>query len=510
MKKQIKVRKQTPRKKGRKSMGAYYEGVRTLAEAEEEASSSAVPAPLLSLINGDPPDEGEKEQPEYIDLRETVNTKNIAALVGFLIGVRRELLEQHYSECAAVFEELKDNQEAKTIRYLSKIRTVLIKHYGQVDHDIRYEMKNLPDQGRFDVDNIRELEQMGIQIVQSNYTADKYFVLISQLINTHIDGCRNLFPHWVKYEYIRDIFFLPQAAKAGKLQSEKQKYKENYQLYPFHMYIHWKPENSGLILASDKKFLSVIYSQHGEAFSEFSMVRDSSDSVKNNIYSFIDDANRVAIAVDCENVNPFKLFSVIRGLDADEVAKISKISLYDDVNTTVAWDILAKHLHIPVEHIEVERVLGHKSLVDIKMAVSVTRDFYESAISSFIIMSSDSDFWGLISSLPSARFLVMYERENTSPAILNALSDHGIYHCSIDDFCRASGNDLKKLVLLSELESRLPDIFGLKPIDLAYSIYAATKIDGTKQEVEIFAEKYIKTLKVQVGSDGTMELVIRR
>ncbi len=163
-----------------------------------------------------------------------------------------------------------------------------------------------------------------------------------------------------------------------------------------------------------------------------------------------------------------------------------------------------------MEHIEVERVLGHKSLVDIKMAVSVTRDFYESAISSFIIMSSDSDFWGLISSLPSARFLVMYERENTSPAILNALSNHSIYHCSIDDFCRASGNDLKKLVLLSELERRLPDIFGLKPIDLAYSIYSTTKIDGTKQEVENFAEKYIKTLKVQVGSDGTMELVIRR
>ena len=165
------------------------------------------------------------------------------------------------------------------------------------------------------------------------------------------------------------------------------------------MYIHWKPQQAGLILTSDTKLLSVLYEQHNDTFNDYTKLHDVAEPVKTSIYNFIDAAGSVAIAVDCENSDPFKLYSVIKGLDADEMAKINKLSLYDDANTTFAWDWLGKYLHIPVEHIEVERVVGHKSLVDIKMAVCVSRDYYENRIDSFILFSSDSDFWGLISSM---------------------------------------------------------------------------------------------------------------
>ena len=47
-----------------------------------------------------------------------------------------------------------------------------------------------------------------------------------------------------------------------------------------------------------------------------------------------------AIAVDCENSDPYKLYSVLKGLNQEELAKIEKITLYDDPNTTAGWDWL--------------------------------------------------------------------------------------------------------------------------------------------------------------------------
>ena len=54
------------------------------------------------------------------------------------------------------------------------------------------------------------------------------------------------------------------------------------------------------------------------------------------------------------------------------------------------------------EHIQQLRVTDRKSLVDMRMAVGVTEAYLTENIDSFILCSSDSDFWGLISSIPTA------------------------------------------------------------------------------------------------------------
>ncbi len=503
-----------------------YPGIKTLAEAEEEnkilelkqdpeASGITENVSVVKAEDSKAPAEPVKI-PQLVtatdtEAESTVETRDLAALMGFLIGVKRDYLDQYYSDCADVFDKLKDNKEAKIIRYLCKIRTTLFQKFGYVDKQLKYDLINLDRQEIFDRENIKELEELGVPVVQANYTAERYCTDISRLINAHIDACRPLFPDWVKWEYFRDLFFIAQYNRSRVLEGEKDRYRELFNNYPFHMYIHWNPKDKyGLILKSDRKLLASIYAQHGDRFTDYTKLRDAAATTKNNIYDFIDDAARVAIAVDCENSDPFKIYSVIRGLDEDKLKKISKITLYDDANTTQAWDVLAKYLHIPVEHIEVERVVGHKSLVDIKMAVSVSKDHYEAGVTSFLLFSSDSDYWGLISSMPQMQFLVMYEYEKCGSAILSTMDEHNIAHCAIDDFCSVYAGDLKKLVLLQELRTRLPNILGLKPIDVAYDIYEATKISGTKQDVENFCEKYIKTLKLQVGEDGTLEIAIRK
>ena len=80
-----------------------------------------------------------------------------------------------------------------------------------------------------------------------------------------------------------------------------------------------------------------------------------------------------------------------------------------------AWKILEYSVKIPVEHIMTERVKQNKSLVDIQLTARACQEHYQNQVDSFVIVSSDSDYWGLISSLSDARFLVMIEREKCGP-----------------------------------------------------------------------------------------------
>ena len=438
----------------------------------------------------------------------TVDTKEVVTTISYLIGVRKDILELNFAECKDTLDKLYADREATVIRYLCKLRTALLQHFKKTDNAMHYDLKNLTSLDWYDKDNIKQLEKWGYTIIQANYRAEKYMYDFTKLINENIDKCSRLFYDWIVWDYIRDLFFIPKYQKAGVLKDEFAKYMGNIQHYPFQMFIHWQPADRGNIIYTDRKFLKVIYEMHGDTFTDFTKYRDADDETRNNIYNFIDNAEKTAIAVDCENSNPFKLYSVLKGLNPEELAKIEKITLYDDPNTTAGWDWLSKFTQIPTEHIEIDRVTDRKSLVDVRMTASVVTDFYRDGITSFIIVSSDSDFWGLIESLPNAHFLVMYEYEKIGTAIKSALTQHGIYYCAIDDFCSAATEDMKKAVLFAELEKHLPNLYGESPMELTQQLYEATRVTATKKEMENFCNRFVKTLKLKIV-DGKFTVEIQ-
>lgn len=415
-----------------------------------------------------------------------------------------------YGECSELIEKLRADRDATTIRYLCKLRTVLMQKFKKTDDLMRYQLKNLYNIEWYDHDNIKQLEKWGFTIIQANYRSDKYMQDLTRLINENIDKCSHLFYDWLNWEYIRDLFFVPKYNKNDVMKDEFNKYMANIEHYPFQMYIHWQPADVGSIVYSDRKFLKIIYGQHNDSFTDFTKYKDADDETRNNIYEFIESSEKTAIAVDCENSNPFKLYSVLKGLNQVELAKIEKITLYDDPNTTAGWDWLSKFTQIPVEHIEIDRVTDRKSLVDLRMTASVVTNFYRDGITSFIIVSSDSDFWGLIESLPKAHFLVMYEYEKCGTSIKNALTQHGIYYCAIDDFCSAATEDMKRAVLFAELEKHLPTIYGESPLELTQKIYEDTRVTATKKEMENFCNRYVKTLRLKVNSEGKFVIEIQK
>ena len=439
----------------------------------------------------------------------TVDTKEVVTTIAYMIGVRMSALTVSYGECSELIEKLRADKGATTIRYLCKLRTVLMQKFKKTDDLMRYQLKNLHNIEWYDKDNIKQLEKWGFTIIQANCRSEKYMQDLTRLINENIDKCSHLFYDWLNWEYIRDLFFVPKYNKNGVMKVEFNKYMANIEHYPFQMYIHWQPAEVGSIIYSDRKFLKIIYGQHNDSFTDYTKYRDADDETRNNIYNFIDSTEKTAIAVDCENSDPYKLYSVLKGLNQEELAKIEKITLYDDPNTTAGWDWLSKFTQIPVEHIEIDRVTDRKSLVDVRMTASVVTDFYRDGITSFIIVSSDSDFWGLIESLPKAKFLVMYEYEKCGTAIKNALAQHGIYYCAIDDFCTAGTEELKRAVLFAELEKHLPSLIGENPLELTHKIYEATKVTATMKEMENFCNRYVKTLRLKVNSEGKFVIEIQ-
>ena len=439
----------------------------------------------------------------------TVDTKEIVTTIGYMIGVKKNILEQCFGEeYHELLQTLYVNKETSIIRYLCKLRTTLMQKFKKTDDEMRFNLKNLNSMDFYDQDNIKQLEKWGFEIIKPNYRSEKYMLDLAGLISANIDNCFELFPDWVNWNYIKDLFVIPQYTKKGVLKSEFNIYMKNIEYYPFQMYIHWKPEDHGSILYTDGKFLGIIYRQHNDIFTDFTKYKDAHSETKNNIYDFIDRSYKTAIAVDCENSDVYKLYSVLKNLNQDELSKIEKIVLYDDYHTTSGWDWLEKVTKIPIEHIEVNRVTDQKSLVDIKMTAGVCTDYYENNITSFILVSSDSDYWGLISTLTKAEFLVMYEHSKCGQAIKRALSEHNIYYCSIDDFCSGNIEELKKAVLFSCLEKYLPEIISLNGKELVRKIYEEARISASEKEMENFYDRYIKTLRLRVDNDGNFTVEI--
>lgn len=439
-----------------------------------------------------------------------VKTKNIVTTVAFLIGIRKDELNRLYGEeCSELIATLESNKDAVIIRYLCKLRTALMKNYKKTDDKLRYEFQNINAQPWFDTDNINFLKQEGIKVVLLNKRANDYNLHFNALIVNHINNCRSVFPDWIEWSYIRSLFIFPKYMKENSAKQEYEKYIRNIDFYPYQTYIYWKPRNCGYLLIDDERFLKTLYELHGKHFSDHKKYIKASDDIKENIYDFIKKNSKVVMVVDCENSDVYKLYGMLKNLNQDEIKKIHKIMLFDDKNTTCGWDYLSKFVDVDVEHIEVDRVVGHKSLVDFRLTAEICKEFYQYNVSSFILLSSDSDYWALISSMPEIEFLMVVEDEKCGQSIKDALTSKGIYYCSLDEFCTANIDELKRAVLISELRKYFPnEIIGKNGRKIVDEIYVKAGIKAGSNEKNNFYEKFVKSLKISFDAEGNISIDI--
>ena len=469
--------------------------------------------------------------------------KTIVTTIAFLIGVPQEKVTIENRFDITEFEKLKTDDNATIIRNLCKLRTQFFRNYKNIDDAKKFQMRPLESMSEYlDIDAIKYLRNKNIEVNISNAKSPTvYIAYINQYIVDNIEKIKLLIPDWIKFEYIKSLFLMPGGYAGHNGVNIKSDYKKIFNVileigktyaaqrsdYPFQMYIHWPKmfrETDGNILYNDLKFLKLLYAANGDSFQAGRYVIDAKETTKENVYYFLNEAENVAIFVDCENVDPYAFASTILNLNNDELSKIKKIVLYDDVNTSTAWDYISDIINIPVEKKDIERILDNKSLVDITMTAGVCEEYYKYNVESIILASSDSDFWALIKQLPNARFLVLNELRKTSNAIIDQLDKHQIQHCFMSDFAQDKVQQFKSDVLYLGLMKRIKMFnqtgnFGTLDIDnLLRELFYEADIDGAEsqlnREKEAFFRKYLKNglLIKPVMADGkyTFQIELHR
>lgn len=423
-----------------------------------------------------------------------IEQKNVVTTIAYLIGVSEEYLKSKFPENQDIIDVMEHNYNAVIIRALCNIRTNLMMHFSITENNIVYNLQNLYMQELYKAD-FEILRKYDADITKTNCKVNDYLMIINANINKRIDTLKELFPEWFKWSYLRQLFVIPKGNDLKVTKSETKKFQKNINKYPFNRYIYWNPKDTGNILQSDKKFSTLIFEEHGQSFDDKSKVQDISEEVKTNIYDFIKKNDKIEIVVDCENSNPFKLAAVLKQLKSSSRNKITKVVLFDDIHTTKAWQSIDIYSHIPVEYHQIERIKENKSLVDIRMGMGISKSFYKDNVTAFILLSSDSDFWGVISSLDKADFLVMIEKEKCGPDIKNALQNNGTYYCYLDDFSTGNIKEFKNYILRNELEARLKPLVNMNVKDLVESIYTDLRMsDSSEIEKRIFIIDSLKIL----------------
>ncbi|MCR5670722.1 MAG: hypothetical protein K6G10_06920 [Butyrivibrio sp.] len=419
----------------------------------------------------------------------------IVSKVAYLLGVNKRFFETSAgSFLIDEFEKLENDKRAKIIRCLCKLRSSLMHNFKKVLDAIKYDqvsIMNMPD--LMPQDLMDYLYHEGITDIYSNLKdPTPYMINLNRNIQNRINNCKDLFPEWIKWDYLSNIYIMPNGLSAQGTKDAASLFYENTKLYPYKQYMNWPVEDEGNILISDKKFITLLYKWHGEEFKDLNLVCDASSKTKEDIYAFIENSNRCVVVVDCENSDPYRLCAAIKNLDADKMSKIDKLILFDDIHAASAWEILSSYVDIPVEYILIERIKDNKSLTDIKVATRISKEFYSNNIDSFVLVSSDSDYWGLIEEIPEANFFVMVERDSCSSALKTALSAHGLRYCYLDDFYAGNALDIKHDALQKDIAKTIKETLSLDMIKVFEDALAKTRIAMTDEEKKNFVNKRIK------------------
>ena len=437
------------------------------------------------------------------------STYDIVSKVAYLIGVPLRIFEHQYEPPKIeIYRVLDRDKNARIIRHLCIIRTAIERGFGHISALMRQEHRSLLSMPEYlPQESIHQLNLDGICFVKKTSTKlNQHIMEINRILSDRINNCKSYFPVWLDWNYIRDLFLMPKGLTEEGTKEAARTYFENLEYYPYKIYINWVPQPNGNILYNDKKFVTLLYQWHNDYFADYSKVSDAGSFVKSNIYDFIDGADRAVMVVDCENSDPYRLCATLNGLDADSTSKIQKIMLFDDVHTVDAWRILESHTKLPVEHVMTERVKQSKSLVDIEMTARTCMEHYRNQVDSFIIVSSDSDYWGLITSLPDARFLMMIEREKCGPDMKTALANSGIFYCYIDDFYEGNSENIKKTALFNAIYRSLDSCLHFNAIEMFESALASTRIDMPLTEKRQFFDKYIRKMQLIMDKSGNVSV----
>ena len=231
----------------------------------------------------------------------------------------------------------------------------------------------------------------------------------------------------------------------------------------------------------------------------------------NEFYTKVQEYDQAINAIDPKKGDACKeMLKQLDGLDKDARDKISKIILIDDVHAASAWRHLKDFISVPVEYKLTERVIDNKSLVDMTLAVQACRDCFVNAVDAFLLVSSDSDFWALISALPEADFVVLVEHEKCSYDLKTKLLEQGICYAYIDDFYSANSTRIMEGVLKAEIQEELDKMVSFNMREIMVEKMKKGQMYMSENEKSAFYGKYLQSAKLVIDDEGNAKIEIKK
>ena len=435
---------------------------------------------------------------------------NIVSMVAYLLGVRDRYFGEGLNFDMSIYRKLDLNKNARVIRNLCMLRTSLEHGYTRIFNEVHKNGREVLTLSEYiPQDSITALTKDGVKLSHKSRTYPMDYLLeLNALIADRINNCKGIFPDWINWGYIREMFIMPNGRTEEGVKETGSIFREYKQYYPYQTYINWPvPHEDGNILLNDRKFVTALYLQNYDEFSDLNKVIDVSSQIKGNIYDFLDDSGKAVMIVDCENSNVYNIISMLRNLEWEHVQKLSKIILVNDVHQNLGWQELEKCTDIPIEHIMTQRVMENKSLVDGTVFAKAFMEFYEEKSDSFVLLSSDSDFWTLVDSLRNkAKFLVMVEHMKCGPDYKDRLVEAGVFYCYLDDFNSGEESEqMKTDILLRTINNEL-NRNNINIREIFESSRASLRIDMDAAQREQFYKKYLKTMQLLIQEDGSVVL----
>ena len=153
--------------------------------------------------------------------------------------------------------------------------------------------------------------------------------------------------------------------------------------------------------------------------------------------------------VDCDNINVFNFLSILEDSEMMKTSASTIIKLYIDTKANPIWRVIENFISdkYTVLSIPVSRIKQEKSVVDIILASEISKDYSLGYGKSHVIVSSDSDFYGILESGIEAT--VMYEESTVSNYYLGYLSKEGVMAQDISKNYSSSRNvKYKKKIIM--------------------------------------------------------------
>jgi len=432
----------------------------------------------------------------------------LVSTVAYLIGVPKEnFTNGRFIE--DIFFKMDNDVAARIIRNLCIIRTCLFKNNTKIYSEITYSFKNLSSLPELvPTEVLLNLEKDGIILEQANCKLNDYYVRINDNIKNRINNCRKFFNDWLNWDYIKELFIIPGGEEV--VTRANIKFNANWNYYPYHCFINSKSDEIGNILNHDSRFVKQLYWEHGETFTDETKVRNATGETKTSIYEFLKRYENTVLLVDCENSDVYKLYAAIKELgDRELMPKLSRIVLFDDFHTTDAWQILSDFTDIPVEYHQIDRIKEDKSLVDQALMITATKLSCRGEVDSFIIASSDSDYWELIRETPDAGFLVMVEHDKCGNDIKVAMESHNILYTYLDDFATSEIQDIKTKALFKELNCTIKNAIRLNIVNMLDDAITQSRMTLTSEEREAYLKRLKKNIHLEIMGDGEVKICLQ-